>query len=165
MGKQINVEWDSIRHRCSVEPRQVCFLPSKQLLLTWLPDVQSSTLRWCRGVSIMASMQVRIQLTAISHLRYTWHKVWCFLVFLTNISFRYTYIFEVAMTLAQRRWDLTVTAQGLALDLCLAIQLAHQQQHQVAASTEASFLVMYADEWQSIFSQLLVNFNSRVLVL
>lgn len=81
MGKQINVEWDSIRHRFSVEPRQVCFLPSKQLLLTWLPDVQSSTLHWCRGVSIMASMQVRIQLTAISHLRCTWHKVWCFLVF------------------------------------------------------------------------------------
>lgn len=41
---------------------------------------------------------------------------------------------------------------GLALDLCLAIQLAHpHQQYQANASIEASFLDINADEWRCIF--------------
>lgn len=105
----------------------------------------------------MASMQVRIQLTAISHLRCTSHKVWYLLVFFDK-HFVYVHVhIRGSDDINEKALRFTVIAQGLALDLCLAIQLAHKQQHQVAASTEASFLVMYSDGGQCIFSRLLVN--------
>lgn len=105
---------------------------------TWRAVLPSALIRRGGGVSIMASMQVRVQLTAIAYFKmYSTYSVMC--------SGRFVGSFAPIQIFVRSNNDIQAKAVKtslrwlrLALDVCLAILAPHHhQQHQVKASIEA----------------------------
>lgn len=136
---------------CDVTLQLNCFLLS-QLWITWLTDVTYSPSVWAVavGVSIMASMQVRVQSLVTAFSEFDRTPVWYFPVELSASSLLYMFRLKVGMTVAQKRGNHSLLAHRCVLAL---LRDTTRQQPKSKRPSEPSEAMRADVRWSCVFPQ------------